>query len=152
MLNWYLAYHQPGKQNLYKAQMQLTRLHLGSFSPLIRSFRPRTDRPSCRLIVEPLFPGYLFINFNPDLTHTTKITALSGISHLVKFGNIIKPVPATVIETLMQLPLCPKEHELYVSKYKDQILDIARSTQKHKRTAMFLAFMETVSDPVKNSA
>jgi transcriptional antiterminator RfaH len=149
MLNWYLACHQPGKESLYKAQMQLTRLHIGCFSPLIRSLRPRPDRPSCRMLVEPLFPGYLFIHFNPELTHTTKITSLSGISHLVKFGDHIKPVPSLVIESLMKLPICAKEQDLFVSKYKTQILDIAKATKKKDRAAMFLAFMETISDSSK---
>ncbi|AXF78985.1 antitermination protein NusG (plasmid) [Erwinia tracheiphila] len=152
MLNWYLACHQPGKEALYKAQMQLSRLHINSFCPLIRLSRPRPDTSACRLIIEPLFSGYLFIEFDPDKTHTTKLTELSSISHFVRFGCDIKPMPRKVIESLMQLKLCPTEQDVIASIYKEHIMAITRVKNKHERTVMFIAFMESLNTPLRKSA
>ena len=151
-MEWYLACHQPGKEMLYKAQLDLTRLHIDSFSPLVRISKPRTDRPSSRLVIEPMFSGYIFIYFDPELTHTTKVTELSGISHFVKFGCGIKPVPRKLIESLMDLPQCPREQDVITSRYKSQISAITRVNDKLERTVMFLAFMESLNTPLRKSA
>lgn len=152
MLNGYLACHQTGKESLYKAQLQLSRLHIDSFCPLIRLSRPRPDRSACRMIIEPLFSGYIFIEFDPEITHTTKLTALSGISHFVRFGSEIRPIPKQVIESLMNLPLCPKEQDFFINRYKEQIMAITRVTNKNERTIMFFAFMESINTPLRKSA
>ncbi|MBO1551358.1 antitermination protein NusG [Yersinia pseudotuberculosis] len=152
MFNWYLACHQPGKETLYKAQLELSRLHIDSFCPLIRLSRPRPDRPSGRLIIEPLFSGYIFIQFDPEITHTTKLTALSSVSHFVKFGCDIRPIPKTVIESLMKLPLCPTEQDVIAGRFKEKIVAITRVSNKHERTVMFLALMEALNTPLRKSA
>ena len=49
---------------------------------------------------EPLFPNYLFVEFDPEVIHTTTINATRGVSHFVRFGASPAQVPSTVIHQL----------------------------------------------------
>jgi len=56
---WYLLCYQPGKGNLYKAQLSLDRKNINFFCPMLRTYRERKDCNSFRMSVEPLFNGYM---------------------------------------------------------------------------------------------
>lgn len=58
-------------------------------------------------VSEPLFPNYLFVEFDPEVIHTTTINATRGVSHFVRFGASPAIVPSAVI------------HQLSVYKPKD---------------------------------
>ncbi|WP_312771008.1 transcription/translation regulatory transformer protein RfaH, partial [Enterobacter soli] len=47
-----------------------------------------------------LFPNYLFVEFDPEVIHTTTISATRGVSHFVRFGAHPATVPSTVIHQL----------------------------------------------------
>lgn len=49
---------------------------------------------------EPLFPNYLFVEFDPEHIHTTTISATRGVSHFVRFGALPAIIPLQVIEEL----------------------------------------------------
>ncbi len=51
-------------------------------------------------VSEPLFPNYLFVEFDPEVIHTTTISATRGVSHFVRFGAMPATVPYEVIEAL----------------------------------------------------
>ena len=51
-------------------------------------------------VSEPLFPNYLFVEFDPEVIHTTTISATRGVSHFVRFGAHPATVPSTVIHQL----------------------------------------------------
>jgi transcriptional antiterminator RfaH len=51
-------------------------------------------------VSEPLFPNYLFIEFDPEAIHTTTISSTRGVSHFVRFGTLPATVPSAVIEAL----------------------------------------------------
>jgi transcriptional antiterminator RfaH len=109
MENWYLACHKAGKHNAFKAQMFLAQpqINVIVFIPQICSYRPRPDRPGqLKKQMEPLFPGYMFICFDPEITHTSKISSCPGVSHLVRFANTIMPIHDSIVEEIMQLPVC----------------------------------------------
>lgn len=53
-------------------------------------------------IVEPLFPGYLFVHVDPDQTTITPIRSTLGVNGIVRFGNNLVPIPDQVIEFLKQ--------------------------------------------------
>ena len=53
-------------------------------------------------IVEPLFPGYLFVHVDPDQTTITPIRSTLGVNGIVRFGNNLVPIPDEVIEFLKQ--------------------------------------------------
>ena len=54
-----------------------------------------------------MFPNYLFVEFDPEVIHTTTINATRGVSHFVRFGASPAIVPSAVI------------HQLSVYKPKD---------------------------------
>jgi transcriptional antiterminator RfaH len=108
MENWYLACHKAGKQNAFKAQLFLSQPQIDAvvFIPQICKYHRRTDRlGQFKKIIEPLFPGYMFICFDPEVTPVSKISMSPGVSHLVRFANKIKPVHDCIVDEIMQLPL-----------------------------------------------
>ena len=45
------------------------------------------------MVSEPLFPNYLFIEFDPEVIHTTTISATRGVNNFVRFGALPAIVP-----------------------------------------------------------
>ncbi|MCH7372202.1 transcription termination/antitermination NusG family protein [Aeromonas sp. MR16] len=106
MEQWYLACHKTGKHHSFKVQLLLARLGVEVFIPQVCIRQPRLDRPGhFRAVLEPLFPGYLFICFDPEVMHTSKISACPGMSHLVRFGGVIRPLHEAVVDEVMKLVL-----------------------------------------------
>jgi transcriptional antiterminator RfaH len=100
MKAWYLLYCKRGQLN--RAQQHLNLQHVESFYPVIQQQKLYKGRrvSAC----EPPFPNYLFINLDPDVEHTTTISATRGVSHFIRFGNQPALVPAAII-TSLQTPL-----------------------------------------------
>ena len=63
-----------------------------------------TSRSSSRFIntSKPLFPGYMFIKFNRTDTEWHKINNTYGVSRLITFNSILKPIPTTFIDSLIK--------------------------------------------------
>lgn len=160
MEQWYLACHKAGKDNVFKAMAALTFTSSTAFCPQIRAYRPRTDRPGqARQVIEPLFPGYLFIAFDPEVTHTSKIEQCPGISHLVRFSGQITPIRAVVIEEIMRLPVCYQSFDwkhpnqgrsppnyLQQRRIATQLDTFVKETDPDERGALFLAFLDTLQE------
>lgn len=47
-----------------------------------------------------MFPNYLFIQFDPEVIHTTTINSTRGVNAFVRFGRYPVTVPQEVIDTL----------------------------------------------------
>ncbi|WP_455872289.1 transcription termination/antitermination NusG family protein [Serratia proteamaculans] len=117
MENWYLACHKAGRHNAFKAQMFLAQMNAAVFIPQIYCRYPRSDRPGqLRKVLEPLFPGYMFIYFDPELLHTSKVSCCPGVSHLVRFADVINPVNDIIVEEIMQLPICVQDTDSRVRR------------------------------------
>lgn len=99
MQAWYLLYCKRGQ--LQRAQEHLERQAVNCLTPMITLEKMvRGKRTS---VSEPLFPNYLFVEFDPEVIHTTTINATRGVSHFVRFGT----QPATVSsEVIHQLSIC----------------------------------------------
>lgn len=113
-LNWYLACHKTGKQNALKAQMFLSQIGVTTFIPQMCYHEPRTDRPEAfKKKIEPLFPGYLFLCFDYNEVHTSKIERCPGMSYLVRFGDVIQPIHDSTVDMIMKLTLsvCYDSHK-----------------------------------------
>lgn len=96
MQNWYLLYCKRGQ--LMRAQEHLERQAVNCLTPMITLEKiVRGKRTS---VNEPLFPNYLFVEFDPEFIHTTTINATRGVSHFVRFGILPATVPPTVIHQL----------------------------------------------------
>lgn len=96
MESWYLLYCKRGQ--LLRAKEHLERQAVHCLSPMIAI--EKMVRGKRTIVNEPLFPNYLFIEFDPEAIHTTTISATRGVSHFVRFGSMPAIVPEDVIVAL----------------------------------------------------
>lgn len=99
MENWHLLYCKRGQ--LPRAMENLERQNVDCFTPMVTI--EKVLRGKRVMVTEPLFPNYLFIQFDPEIIHTTTINSTRGVSSFVRFGRYPVTVPQDVIDTL-QLP------------------------------------------------
>lgn len=93
---WYLVQFRPNCFSL--AHRNLTRQGFEVFCPRIAE--TRKSRGQFRSVRQPLFPGYLFVHFNPSETGWRSIKGTRGVSQLVSFAGVPEPVPSTLIDGL----------------------------------------------------
>ncbi|WP_437615815.1 transcription/translation regulatory transformer protein RfaH [Erwinia sp. V71] len=96
MESWYLLYCKRGQ--LLRAKEHLERQSVHCLSPMIAI--EKIVRGKRTTVSEPLFPNYLFIEFDPETIHTTTISSTRGVSHFVRFGPLPATVPQDVISVL----------------------------------------------------
>lgn len=96
---WYLLNYQARIYN--KVLNGLAGLAIECYSPKKMVLKARADKKNCKRVrEEPLFEGYLFVRFDPELVHTTKITQRPGVNYFVRFGGEPKVIPEDVINAL----------------------------------------------------
>ncbi|WP_417808831.1 transcription termination/antitermination NusG family protein [Thioclava sp.] len=95
---WFLAQLKPNSGAI--AQPHLERQGFGCFLPT----EDRTIRRAGRFETRrcPLFPGYIFVSFDPEKGHWRKVNATRGISRIVSFGPMPRPVPAALISQIVK--------------------------------------------------
>lgn len=94
---WFLAQIRPNALRL--ALDHLARQGFDLFAPKHTETRRRAGR-----FVEveaPLFPGYLFVTFDPARAPWRAINSTRGVSRLVSVGGLPTPVPDPLIRALM---------------------------------------------------
>ncbi len=101
MESWYLLYCKRGQ--LLRAKEHLERQQVNCLTPMITLEKMMRGRRTP--VSEPLFPNYLFIQFDPERIHTTTISATRGVSHFVRFGPHLATVQPEVIQQLMTQPM-----------------------------------------------
>jgi len=81
-----------------QAAKNLNRQGFETFLPLHNT----TSRKESRFVnaTRPLFPGYMFTTFDREETNWHKINNTYGVSRLVTFNSVLKPIPNTIIENL----------------------------------------------------
>ena len=84
----------------HQAVKNLNRQGFETFLPL----HDTTSRKMSRFITntQPLFPGYMFIKFDRAEAEWHKINSTYGVSRLVTFNSILKSIPTTFINNLLQ--------------------------------------------------
>ena len=102
MQSRYLLYCK--REQLQRARGTPRRRQAVVLAPMITTGKNGAWQTCCS---EPLFPNYLFVEFDPEVIHTTTINATRGVSHFVRFGASPAIVPSAVI------------HQLSVYKPKD---------------------------------
>ena len=93
---WYLVYTKPRQEEV--ALTNLTRQGYGVYLPRLRQWRKR--RGKRLLIVEPLFPRYLFIHLDSHSDNWIPIRSTLGVMALVRFGTEHARVPDDLIAHL----------------------------------------------------
>lgn len=106
MQNWYVLTHNSAIHHALVVLIE--RLGVEVYSPSRVTFRKRKDRPSAVKTEVRLFPGYLLLRFDPNVTHTTTITALSGAHGFIQFGGKTCVLHDSVVEVLKAaVVICP---------------------------------------------
>ncbi|MCQ4054434.1 transcription termination/antitermination NusG family protein [Aeromonas sp. SG16] len=166
MERWYLASHKPGRGNAFKSQLFLSQLGISVFIPQICKMQPRTDRPGhARKVVEPLFPGYIFIFFDYEQQQISKVECCPGVNKLVRFGGILRPLNDNIVDEILMLTTTighepPECHDkkinisygnnnackALIKKQCQQIRAIANELDGEKRSSLFYAFMDALDN------
>ena len=94
---WYVVATRPRQESV--ARDHLTRQGYSVLLPEISLKKRRQSRWVA--VVEPLFPGYLFVQLAFGQDDTAPIRSTRGCRDLVRFGEHHPPIPATVVEVLM---------------------------------------------------
>ena len=95
-LAWYCARTQPKHEQIAAGCLK-SRLGLEVFHPRLRMERATVRGPV--KVVEPLFPGYLFVRCELE-QRLDDIRYANGISSVVHFGQKIPAIPDAVVEDL----------------------------------------------------
>lgn len=98
MVEWIVAHCHANAET--KAEAHLKRQGFEIYLPKIKTTRRHARR--VETVVRPLFPRYLFIEFNENSTHWRPICSTVGVSQLLTAGERPLVVPAWVIEQLRQ--------------------------------------------------
>ncbi|HAJ45567.1 MAG TPA: transcriptional activator RfaH [Alphaproteobacteria bacterium] len=96
-IDWFLAQLKPNSAQI--AERGLIQQGFRTFLPVEEG----TKRVRGKFVsaLRPLFPGYIFVAFNPGAGHWRAINATNGITRLVSFGNTPTPVPRPIVSQLM---------------------------------------------------
>lgn len=95
--NWYLVYTKANQEE--RARKNLENQDYQTFMPMI-SYKNFSKANS--FLLEPMFPRYLFVSFNPEKNDWTSIKSTKGVSHIVMFGSKIAKVPKAVVRFLKE--------------------------------------------------
>ncbi|MFG0631985.1 transcription/translation regulatory transformer protein RfaH [Pseudomonas sp. xss_2] len=92
---WFLVQCKPRQDQ--RAEENLKRQ--GYECALLRCRRERLERGKLQVKLEPLFPGYLFIQMT-DESNWAPLRSTRGVSHVVSFGGQPLPVSAELVAHL----------------------------------------------------
>ena len=94
--HWYLVQVKPNGYRL--AERNLLRQGFACFQPLVRA----TERRGAQFkpVSRPLFPGYLFVAFDPTRAPWRKINSTAGVARLLSLGNVPQEVPRGLVAEL----------------------------------------------------
>jgi transcriptional antiterminator RfaH len=97
MKAWYAVHTKPRQETV--ASEHLSRQGFETHAPVILA--PRRRRGRWSEVVQPLFPGYLFVRLDLEHQNTAPIRSTRGVTGLVRFGGLPTPVPQGVVERLV---------------------------------------------------
>ncbi|PHM66572.1 transcription/translation regulatory transformer protein RfaH [Xenorhabdus sp. KJ12.1] len=97
MGNWYLLYCKRGQ--ISRAIENLERQDVICLTPTAKI--EKIIRGKRTTVTEPLFPNYLFVNFDPEVIHTTTVNSTRGVNHFIRFSTYPAVVPQQLIDELM---------------------------------------------------
>ena len=94
---WFILQFKPNSHRL--AERNLHRQGFESFLPMQEITKHKYNRYISDLC--PLFPGYMFVAFDPGSGPWKQINCTIGVSKLVSFGDQPSPVPLNLMSNLM---------------------------------------------------
>ena len=115
MKEWYAVQTRPRQEAT--AELNLARQGYHSYLPKVLLRKRRRDKWT--RVVEPLFPRYLFIQVDPSEQSLAPVRSTLGVAGLVRFGQLLRPVPDSVIEYLRQAEN-PDTHRQHADEWPHQ--------------------------------
>jgi len=97
MADWYAVQTKARQEAI--AEQHLGNQAFHTFLPLLRIVRHRRGR--WQGVIEPLFPGYLFVELDIEQQNAAPIRSTRGVISLVRHGGIPRPIPTHIIEPLI---------------------------------------------------
>ncbi|MBL1379003.1 transcription/translation regulatory transformer protein RfaH [Zobellella iuensis] len=97
MHKWYLAHCRPREES--RALQNLNNQDIEAFYPFVEAQKIVRGKQVSR--TEALFPGYIFVRVDLELTSSTTISSTRGIRNLVRFGTLPCVVPSELVYELM---------------------------------------------------
>ena len=105
---WFVVRTRPRQENL--AHTNLEQQGYRVLSPSVSIRKRRSGK--WQKVVEPLFPGYVFIQLTLGKDDPSPIRSTKGCLGLVRFGQLPQPIPPAVILPLIELKDLPAEAKL----------------------------------------
>lgn len=102
MPSWYAVQTKSRDERL--AVENLNRQGFVTHLPLIKVARHRRGR--WQGTIEPLFPGYLFVQLDMGRQNAAPIRSTRGVIGMVRFGIEPQPVPHTIMRVLLDAHAC----------------------------------------------
>ncbi|GGQ09577.1 transcription/translation regulatory transformer protein RfaH [Shewanella litoralis] len=96
MKSWYLLYCKPREE--LRAQQNLALQEVESYLPMIS--QQKKVRNKTQMVTAPLFPSYLFIYFDPEVTSVSKIHNTRGANRIVGCREDMTPIDDRIISAL----------------------------------------------------
>jgi len=96
MKSWYLLYCKTRHE--IRAQQNLALQQVESYLPMIT--QQKTVRNKKTMVTAPLFPSYLFIYFDPQITSVSKIHNTRGANRIVGCREDMTPIDDRIIAAL----------------------------------------------------
>ncbi|MCT8867522.1 transcription/translation regulatory transformer protein RfaH [Shewanella xiamenensis] len=108
MKAWYLLYCKPRSEA--RAQQNLALQNLETYLPMVSE--EKSQRGQKRICRVPLFPNYLFINFDPSQTSVKQVHSTRGVSRIVNCQERMTPIDERVIHAIRMKELTPSQFVL----------------------------------------
>ena len=97
-MTWYALQHKPAQGD--RALQHLQNQDIACFYPKISVERIKGGKRSKKL--EPLFPGYLFVNLDQTDPRWSKLRSTRGVLRIVGFANKPAPISDAVIQHIKE--------------------------------------------------
>lgn len=93
--HWFLVHVKPRAEKV--SELHLGKLGLETFCPQLK--QEKIIRRIHKQIVVPLFPGYVFVKFDPAV-HYRAVQYSTGVRSVVSFGDALARVDTSIIEMI----------------------------------------------------
>jgi len=143
-LHWYLVQCKPNAAQIVVRNLE--NQSFGTFLPL-QEITKRKGRIFQRQI-RPLFPGYLFVQIDPDQGPWRQVNSTRGVARLVRLGAEPSVVPNEIVEALMAR--CDKQSILRQTS-ETQSSHLHAGNQAQVTQGPFSGFIATISDIEPNN-
>lgn len=97
-MSWYVVQHKPAQGD--RALTHLQHQDVPCFYPKVKVEKVRGGKRVS--VLEPLFPGYLFVNLEPTDSTWAKLRSTRGVLRVVGFSNTPAKVPDDVIQHIRE--------------------------------------------------